>query len=233
MTRKLKAFGLALVLVLALGAVVASAAMALTPKFEVGTGDGNVTGVQIGANLTTVGGGRTFTCETVKFSASLATTSSTIEKIVPTYSGCHSVLAGIKVPATVTMNGCTYTIHIGATTGVADTYAATTDIVCPEGKVIEFHIYKEGTKTTEHTTANQLCGYTIGSQNGLGSPTFTNITVSDAEMNLNLSGIAYKRTVGTIANCGAASSTETRTGKVTWTGSTTAGVATTLQIVEV
>lgn len=232
MARNLKVLGLGLVAVLALSAVSASGAMALTPKVQVGTGDGHLDGTQIGNIVTTVGGGRTITCETVKFSTSLAEATANVPNITALYEKCHSTLAGVKVPATLTMNGCTFTIHVGATTGGTDQYAATTDIACPAEKVIEVHVYKEGTNANEHLPENQLCGYTIGGQSGVGSSTITNITTSDMEMNMNFSGIAYKRTLGTIPNCGAAASTETRTGKVTWTGTTTAGGATTVQIVE-
>ena len=129
MTRKLKALGVAVVAVMALSAVVASAAMALTPKLEVGTGDGNLTGTQTEVNVLTVAGGRTLTCEVATFTGVLATTSATVT-LTPVYEKCHSVLAGVKVPATITTNGCDFLLHVGATNGT-DSYAATVDLLCP------------------------------------------------------------------------------------------------------
>ena len=230
MIRNLKVLGLALVAMLALGVVGASGAMAANGTVKIGaTGDGNLDGIQINNNVFTVGGGRTVVCETVTFTASMAAASSTVEKIIPKYEKCTSTLAGVKVPATVTPNGCTYTVHLGETTGVEDQYSGTADVVCPEGKLIEVHVYKEGTLPANHKPENQLCGYTIGSQAGLGSGTVTNITTStpkDLEINLNLVKINYTRTLGTIPNCGAAAAQATLSGKLTITGSTTPGVAT-------
>ena len=238
MSRNLKLLGLALVAVLALSAVSSSPAFALTPKAKVAEGDGNLEATQIGTNQLTLSGGRTFQCTTVKLTASLAAVSPTVENIVPTYSGCTSTLAGVTLPATVTVNTCTYTAHVGATTGVTDQYAATADIRCPAGKVIDLEIYKEGTTPPNHNPANELCHYTVGgavggANQGLGSPTATNITTSDIEANLNISGIAYTRTNGSIPNCGAATSTATLSGKLTIVGKTTAGAASIVQIVEV
>ncbi len=236
MSRNFKAFGLALVAVVVLAAVTASGAMALTPKVQVGTGDGNVTGTQIGVAVVTIPGGRTFQCEVVKGSGSLAAASTTVTGLLGVFEKCTSSLAGVKVPVTVTTNGCTGTVHVGATTGTADEYGGTGDLVCPAGKVIEVHVYKEGTLPANHKTENQLCGYAISPQTELGGPTATNITTAtpkDIEATSNLSKMKYTRTLGTIPNCGAASGEGSLVGKATLTGTTTAGVATDLQIVEV
>ena len=246
MSRNLKVLGLALVAVLALCAVSVSAAFALTPKVQVGTGDGNIVATQIGTNKLTVSGGRTVQCSSVRLTASLWSVNSTIENILPTYTGCTSTLAGVVFPATVTTLNpaeCTYRAHIGATTGTADQYAATADLRCPTGKRIEIYVYEVGTTPEHHEAKKELCHYAIEGggeppalNQGLGAPTVTNITTGTSkyiEVDLNFSGIDYTRTFGTLPTCGKAFGEATLTGKLTVTGTTTAGAITDVQIVEV
>ena len=239
MIRNLKVLGLAVVAVLALSAVVASAAMALTPKVEVGTGDGNLTGTQTELGVFTVSGGRTVSCKIATLSGALATTSAEVSGVGSKFEECTSTLAGVTLPATVTVNGCTLTFHVGATvtSPPADTYEATADLVCAAGVGIEVHVYPAGTTPAQHPTTTPLCQYKIGSQNNLGKITALNTTTAspkDIDATLAITGISYTRTIGTIPNCGAASgTTATLSGKATVTGKTTAGVATDVQIVEV
>jgi hypothetical protein len=78
----------------------------------------------------------------------------------PTVETTHTQIS--VTPVSVTMNGCDYALHIGGTTGGANTYGVTTDIVCPVGKAIEYHI--QGVKT---------CTYSYGSQTGIAGAHLT------------------------------------------------------------
>ncbi len=218
MIRNLKALGLAVVAVLALSAVAASAALAV-PQFEVGTGAGNISGTKTSANVFTVAGGRTVTCEVITAKGSETTTSSTLT-LTPLFSECHSVLAGVKVPATVTTNDCHILVHLTSLIS-AGLYLAHGDLTCEGTKDIEIHVYPEGTKPSEHSTKTPLCQYTVKPQTGISKVELKNNATGakkDIDATLTLSNIAYTRTTGTIPNCGAASSTATLSGTDTLKG---------------
>lgn len=234
MIRNLKMLVPALITVAALGALMTSTASALTPKIQVGPGDGNITGTKYFLNGGfSVSGGRTITCETESLSASLATQATTISA-TPKFENCYSVLAGVKVPATITTNGCTYVLHLGATFST-NHYEGSADIVCPAFKDIEIHVYKEGTTPPNHTTANQLCGYTIKGQSFLNNVTFENDPEAPIAVLVSffLSGITYSRTVGTIPNCGAANGLALLSSTTRLTGRDTSGTAVNVTIFEV
>jgi hypothetical protein len=130
MTRKLKAFGLAIVAVIALAAVVASSASAT----EFTSTDGNYPisfhGEQPAASrhVFTVDENKYKTeCETATFAGELKAKSSTATVSTADYTNCIS--AGLE--ATVTMNGCDYLFHLPASGG-----EATVDLLCPAGKEV-------------------------------------------------------------------------------------------------
>ena len=202
--------------------------MALTPNFEVGTGDGNIDGTQTEAIVFTVAGGRTVSCETATLTGSFATTSPTVS-VTPAFKNCHSTLAGVRYASTVTTNGCTFLVHLGAT-AAEKTYTSTADIVCPAESDIELHVYPEG---ASHITSKQICGYTVKGQVNLGFLKFLGLTGTNIAVILEIFNITYTRTHGTIPNCGAAEGKATLKGKGLVTGTTTAGAAANVTIVEV
>jgi hypothetical protein len=128
--RNLKVLGLALVAVLALGAMVASAASAddLTAESYPAT----LTGTQEGVDTLTIPEVGTTACEGTTYHGTISA-ATTAQSVTPTYppptAPKHCLSLGF--PAEVHTNGCTYTLRVGVgvTTG-------TVDIVCPAGKEI-------------------------------------------------------------------------------------------------
>jgi hypothetical protein len=126
MSRNLKVLGLALVAVLAMSVMVASAASAsqYTGSAYPTTGTGSNTAGK--ETFTTPGG--TVQCDS-HFVGTLAAASSTLT-VTPTYTKC--VAFGF-LNATVNFNGCDYLFHAGASKG-GGVYDNSADIVCPAGK---------------------------------------------------------------------------------------------------
>lgn len=77
--------------------------------------------------------------------------------------------------ATVEMNGCDYVAHIGGEVSAA-TFAVTTDIVCPEGKLIFFSIWNTG---VAHEAALRNCTIAIPAQTGLSGAHLTSTSAFD------------------------------------------------------
>jgi hypothetical protein len=153
MIRNLKALGLALVAVFAMGALTASAASAqgkLTASGPV-TLTGTQTGAE-GSNALTAFGAKTECASATYTGHKVATTphesipsGATQATITPHYGSC--VADGF--PATVAMNGCDYVFDLGATTGgVAGTYGVGATVVCPVGKNIEVKAYSSGSHSS-------------------------------------------------------------------------------------
>jgi len=99
---------------------------------------------------------------------------------------CHT---SSGLPETVTMNGCDYRLH-NLKKVASGHYNATVDIVCPEGKVIELHVYATH---TAHTEKKSLCTKTIPAQTNLEKLTITTKTTSGS----NFGDLVIE---GTIAN---------------------------------
>jgi hypothetical protein len=210
MIRNLKALGLALVAMLAMSAVVASAGQAA--NFTAAEYPATLTGEQIASekHVFTVAGGRKVTCEGATFSGTLTSPSST-QTITPAYSACHANILGAILPATVTFNDCDYLFHV--TAGATHDWTGTADLVCPT-KDVEIHVYKE---SATHIDANEVCHYTITGQTGLSKIEYKVTTgmPNDLDVKANVTGIAYHKTFGTLATCGAASGTSTYVGNTT------------------
>jgi hypothetical protein len=213
MIRDLRAFGLALVTVLVMSGTVASAAWGTHPQFTAGEYPAILDGTQTKV-LVFNREGRTVTCSTAEFDAEL-TKADTALTVEPTYSGCHSniPLVGV-VPATVTMNGCDYVLHVveGKEPGVP---AATVDLECPEGKEIEVHVY---TNHTNHTKNTSLCTFKIPEQTGLSSVDLTNKagTPEDVEADIDLSKITSSVTPSNVVCGNSHDATGTLTGSATF-----------------
>jgi hypothetical protein len=98
---------------------------------------------------------------------------STHLKITPSYKDCYVMNAshGVALPATVTTNGCYYTFEEPVTDGESETtFEGDVSVVCGEGKAIEVEIYLFG-GVTSHSL--KVCTETIGSQT-LGGVTYHN-----------------------------------------------------------
>lgn len=92
--------------------------------------------------------------------------------LIPTYSGCHVIVAGLTKFATVTTNLCSYIYDAKTTvTDIGFDHTAAMSIECPSKKKIEIHVYNE--KETEGTT---LCTYDISPQATLSGVTLSNKT---------------------------------------------------------
>ena len=176
MIRNLKVLGLAFGALLALSAMMASAAVA-TPEFTASSYPAQVTGSNTkGSEVFTTEGGKV-ECNSHFVSHSLSAASSTLT-VTPTYTNCEAF--GF-IEATVNTEGCTYLFHV--TEHVHQNSPTTTtfwrlhtDVTCEAGKSI---------KITAST-----CKVEIKPQNGL-----TTVAVEPIESNVtvepNVEGIAY------------------------------------------
>jgi hypothetical protein len=189
MTRIMKTLGIGLVAVFALSAVASSMASAKDLGSHAGLFTAGV-GAGVTANIDTepIGVGDTFTfvsgvkitCAAIQAQgkAILAGPSSTYIKLTPIYEKCHVVVGGLTKTITITHNECQYTYNLTTTTestpsGLSFEPTADLAIICPQGKQIEIHMYKEKEKevTSEctHTIKEQTLNH-IPLTNIIGSP---------------------------------------------------------------
>ncbi len=158
MSLKPKTLGLALVAVLAVSVVAASAASAHV--FHSETGAATVTGTQVEKNKFTIAG-QAFECSTATLAASTSEkTVSEIENVAPTYGTCNYGAQS----ATITMEGCTYTLS--STTDLNGD--ALTKIICPAGKHIKIDLELGCTITVKEALAAN------GTQTATGGVHYTN-----------------------------------------------------------
>jgi hypothetical protein len=111
----------------------------------------------------------------------------TTATVTPSYAECTAKIGEPTVPATVTTNGCDYVLQIGATTE-AGKWAATTDIVCPEGAQVETHAYS----SSSHATS--ICTYKLPAQTGLSGAYVKNIGGGKITLGGTVKGIKVTRT---------------------------------------
>jgi len=174
MIRNFKTLGLALIVVFALSAVVASAASAQQGTL---TSDGPVTliGDETGAaqnRLTAFGAfvecpGSIYTGHKNAVTPhGLISSGETTATLTPHYNQANeNCVATLGWKATVHMNGCDYVIHLGETTGgVAGTYGVTFDVICPAGKEITVTLF---TNNADLTSGTQACVLHVKEQKGL------------------------------------------------------------------
>jgi hypothetical protein len=170
MTRKLKAFGLALLAALAIASIAASAAQAAPGELHSETigASAILTGQNLGAHEMGFKGLK-LQCQSATFEGTVPKTT-TDATVTPQYTGC--VLSGLA--AQVRMNGCKYTF-----TGAAD-FTANVDITgCTSGKSIEI--------------VDLVCTITIPEQKNLSHVVFTNKPgpPKHIETSFTLTGITY------------------------------------------
>ena len=145
MIRNLKATGLALVAVLALSALTASSASAVTDHFTTTKDSALLTGVSHDNSFHFPGGSPSFKCTTSQFTGTVLN-NATEATIDPTYTGeinetPHNTAhrcTGTGGDVVIDMNGCHYVLT-GNTTGhdPVGTPDATVWITCPAGQVIK------------------------------------------------------------------------------------------------
>ena len=169
MIRNLKVLGLAIAAVMAMSAMMASAASAV-PQFTASAYPATVTGSNTkGSEVFTTEGGKV-ECDSHFVSHSLSGASSTLT-VTPTYTNCEAW----GLPATVQTEGCTYVLH--ATEKVSSgVYNNHVDIVCPSGKSIKI------------TTT--ICIVEVKGQNGLTTVKTTN-SGGSVTVEPNVSSVAY------------------------------------------
>jgi hypothetical protein len=191
MIRNFKALGLALVAVLAMSAVVASAAQATGKVTATEGGAVVLKGEQVGANTLTVGGVRTVSCSEAKLEKALAAGEqlTTVTNITAKYDSCTG---NGETTATVNMTSCTYTLE--STVNEGATGKGTAKIACSTaGDGIDVDIYEKG---VAHETAKALCRYKIPAQT-LGNQFVwhnRNVGTATEDIELTLSGLS----VGTV-----------------------------------
>jgi hypothetical protein len=167
MTRNLKALGLALVAVFALGAVVASAASAQSGTLT-STGPVTIIGTNTGeasANQITMFGGTT-QCPNAKFTShkynvtphTFIPNDVSTFTITPHFGVCSSKIGAATFPSTIDANGCDVVFHIEGTTPGVDTYTVKSTVVCEAAKHIVITIFATAAK---HAANEPFCNLTI------------------------------------------------------------------------
>jgi hypothetical protein len=121
--------------------------------------------------------------------------------VAPTYTGCEAYINGTKLgTATVTMSGCDFDLVLGAVSGGSG--PVTASLTCPSGQSVIVHVY-----TNEAHTTN-VCTYTFG-ETGNKNRTGSSLSAPGAgELTLGgtTTGISASRT-GIL--CGGTGSTTT------------------------
>ena len=211
MTRNLRSLCAVLAAALALGLTTAS--MAGADAFTTEAVNVTVTGAQEGTDVMKVHGGEV-KCTTVKYSASVTSTSSSQVTASPTFSGC--TFAGLA--GTINMNGCDYLLKVNTEAGNT---TLTQDVVCPSGKEITI---------TAPSVGTAKCIIHIPAQTGLGPASAANVgagTTREVTITAAVTNMKYSQTAGTAetGNCATADNTTggTYTGKALLTGENFSG----------
>jgi hypothetical protein len=203
MINRLKFLGSALVAMLTIAAVGASAASAAV-EFHSEGAPVNITGTQEGVNRFDVQFGE-IGCSTADFNATTTVSTDTTVTLVPTFDGC--TFAGVAT--TIDTEGCHFVLHI------LNFNQGTATVECPAGKEITV---TGGTKCIVHIPSQDM-----------GNATFANIgTGSTREITANLGGLTslkYTQTPGTgVGKCSSVSASDGKlTGTATFTGETDPG----------
>ncbi len=103
--------------------------------------------------------------------------------------GCIGHVGSTEALATVTMNGCDYVLHLNTTEGGAGEYGVEADLVCPEGKKVEIHVYS--LTDTAHKTS--VCTFTFGPQTGLKGARLKAIAGGKLTLGGTVKGISASR----------------------------------------
>ncbi|HEX7278555.1 MAG TPA: hypothetical protein VF255_02920 [Solirubrobacterales bacterium] len=210
MNRKLKALGLALVAVFAMSAL--SAASASAVEFHSSVAHTELRGEQhAGEDTFTVNAG-TVRCSHATYTGTETSATATTQSVTPAYTGCKAF--GF-VNTTIDTNGCSYRF---------DSNGNNVDIICPGNPI---------------TVTAFNCWVTVGSQENLGTVTYTNVAgqttknekeevigvhEDDVTVDVNITGIKYTQHSKSFPGCTNGTFTNgTYTGSATVRGFNTAG----------
>jgi phage FluMu protein Com len=145
-------------------------------------------------------GDRTFRCELATYATVVLSTKAEAEaglmKLIPEYSLCSFTVGGTVTPATITMNGCYYTLTTGEKVG-------SVDIKCPEGKRIEVHVWSSA--ASHESNGATLCTYAIEEQGAVGALGDGFLDTNTYLVSGSTLSLTTKRTSGTVGNCGSES----------------------------
>ena len=176
MMGRLKSLGVVLAAVLALAAVVSSAASADTLQTEGGV-EATLTGSQeLTDKFTIVTTAGSNTCPTAAFHAPIKSGTTTVQTTKLTFPATGCLCIGIA--CTFNINGCNFLFHITTTGG-------TVDLVCPEGK--------------ELTLESAKCILHVPSQSNLAGITYSNVgtlgtSTGEVTVRFNVSTMSYSHT---------------------------------------
>ncbi len=170
MIRNLKTLGLALVAVLALGALVASSASAVG-KFTSPVGyPQHVVGEDIGAgDIFTAGAEMQVACSGETYTATLNASTSALT-VTPTFKDCTTPGGEF----TILMNSCQFELTVTETV-TADHDKGQMHVRCPTGLIMETHQFAG---PQQHASNMSNCKITTGPQTGTGSLHYTSETGS-------------------------------------------------------
>jgi hypothetical protein len=219
MHRKMKALGVAMVALFALGAVAASSAFAAEGAVTPGATPATITGSQVNTeNSLAVGstGARTINCTTIHKDSTSTTSGPTNELIFGfTESGCTTSPGG--GPATVSSTNCDTTIKftekLSSTSGKGSGALISKSATSEKCDLIIVANSTAGSKICEYTIAPQTAGGSILWESKVG-------TSSDVVVDANGSTVTVNVLSGTLAACGAGAGGSTSgklSGKLTLT----------------
>jgi hypothetical protein len=117
MIRNLKVLGLSLVAMVALGATMASGAIAA--EFHSNAANTVLKGVSTNDHVFDAAGS-TITCTEAEFNGTQVGETAPDVTMTASYGGCSVSILGFKIGANVEMNGCAYTFHANGEVGVVD-----------------------------------------------------------------------------------------------------------------
>ncbi|HET9710848.1 MAG TPA: hypothetical protein VFP64_03170 [Pyrinomonadaceae bacterium] len=211
MIHNLKALGFVLAAVLAMSAVAVSGASAAPEQGELTSANSSsvtLTGTETGVSANRLRAfGIAIECPGSEYTGhrynetphSLIPTGSTTATLIPKYRevnaegkpNCNVPTLGFNWKATIDVNGCDYVLHLGKTTGVADQYAVTFDIVCSIGQEITITLWTNG---AAHTAENRFCVLHVPPQVGLTGAKAKDTTNGHIDLEGTITGIKATKT---------------------------------------
>jgi hypothetical protein len=155
----------------------------------------------------------------VEFTCESTTLSGTLEKEDPTlliqrsYAQCVMKFGEALVPATITVNGCAFQLHLENEV-VEDKFGANVDIVCEGAAGIQFYGYNSA---ASHKEGTPTCVFEISPQNGAKTVYLIDMTEEpfDVTVQPTVVGLKYKRLKGIL--CGPETGTANYSGNTTMT----------------
>lgn len=195
MTRILRLSGSALFIGIAFIAMAAQAAQAA--KFTASQYPAIFDGTGTAPSSYTLGEGRKFECSGLTITGELVEASETV-KLVPKYSGCKMVIAGMEFSATTTTSCDAGFNHYDAWPGYTKT-------ICTKNYRHTVTSYSDA----GHTKV--VCAYELAETDGEGV-TFENLSgTKGIKFTHKITGVSYKRTAGSLLLCGPETGTSTYT----------------------